>query len=106
MSWLEDFCIGFVVNRFVLLVDIKLEKLSGGCVLDDLVDFGYMVYGFLVFVFLIWMLLRVIEDGICNFLFLSCEGYLLIKVFELFVEYVLEFGSVWREYFFVFRFGC
>ncbi|OZB59461.1 MAG: hypothetical protein B7X39_11610 [Lysobacterales bacterium 14-68-21] len=106
LSWLEDLCIGLVANRFALLADTKPEKLSGGCLLDDPVDLGYTVYGPVVFAFLAWMSSRVIEDGIRNLLFLSREGHLLTKAFELFAEYVPELGSVRREYFLASRLGC
>ncbi|WP_081491548.1 rhamnan synthesis F family protein [Rhodanobacter thiooxydans] len=106
LSWLEDLCIGLVANRFALLADTKPEKLCGGCLLDDPVDLGYTVYGPVVFAFLAWMSSMVIDDGIRNLLFLSREGHLLTKAFDLFAEYIPELGNVRREYFLASRLGC
>lgn len=105
-NWLEDLCIGLVANRFALLSDVKPENLRDGVLLDDPVDLGYIVYGPVVFAFLRWMLSTVIEDGVRNLLFLSREGHVLTKAFDLFAKHIPALGDLRVEYFLASRLGC
>lgn len=105
-NWLEDLCIGLVANRFALLSDVRPENLMDGVLLDDPVDLGYTVYGPVVFAFLVWMSSKVIEDGVQNLLFLSREGHLLTKAFNLFAKHIPALRNLRLEYLLASRLGC
>ncbi|WP_430391368.1 rhamnan synthesis F family protein [Dyella sp. 20L07] len=81
--WQDDLWLGLLANHFAGLGDRKPEVFSQGLLLDSPESLGYTVIGPLIVDYITWLVRTAKEHGSNEILFLSREGYLLHRAYEL-----------------------
>ncbi len=97
-AWPEQLWRGLLANRLATIADLHPERLSPLPNLEP-DEVGYLVLGPLVLDFLLWTVRIARERGVQELLFLSREGHILQRAFELLTTHLPELADLRPHYF-------
>ncbi|MGN6237771.1 rhamnan synthesis F family protein [Dyella sp.] len=80
--WPDQLWLGLLANHFGALADQSPEAFTPGLVIETPETFGYVVLGPLLLDYCAWLARMTLESGNTRLLFLSREGYLLLRAFR------------------------
>lgn len=106
MPWPDQLWLGLVANRLADVADRFPGRLGKVLRFEDTESIGYVCFGPIVANYILWAAREALRDGARQLLFLSREGYLLEKAFDVLKAALPSLRNLAGTYFLASRRAC